>query len=399
MKKSSPTSVAIVALVLALYSDVTVFAQTIPSGCLYENGVFRCDYRFCTPLEPSMFDPSPQRLVIYNIDGGMNNTMFPSWSTMNRTGFDSNYDASLSLSCLQGGGVMELTSAAFDGMDIWQNIDITNCEIPSLPSRAFSNFGTVNRFGIQGGSILAVQGNAMSGLTVRRDPNSVSPSGELSIIDVEFPSSTFPDQFLSTQESVTTLTIHRSGLTTVPGDFLSHMVNLTTLSLDNNEFTELPDTLFKNLNALTTLNAGGIHWDCSCDKLWWIEYVANHGMRITSEMLCYTPLSYYGQKTTIYYTNACGKGLVCDEGSLPAVNLADVTCLTYLQIFIYTLAVLGFIGMSAVGGCWLHTRRQLKRNGGGGGGGGKGGFTPRRNRVAGAPGGGRAAPPGTKAGW
>ncbi|RUS83172.1 hypothetical protein EGW08_009072 [Elysia chlorotica] len=397
---STTASLTLLAIVLVHCCGVTVLAQTIPSGCLYENGIFKCDYRFCTPLEPSMFDPSPQRLVIYNIDGGMNVSMFPSWNTMNNTGFDSNYDASLSLSCLQGGGLMELTSASFDGMDIWQNVDITNCEIPSLPSRAFSNFGTLNYFGIQGGKVDDVQANALTGLTVRRDPNSVSPSGELSIIDVEFPDDTFPVAFLSSQESVSTLTIHRAGLASVPSDFLSHMVNLTTLSLDNNEFTELPDTLFNNLKALTTLNAGGIHWDCTCEKLWWIEYVATHGMRITSEMLCYTPLSYYGQRTTIYYTNSCSKGLVCDDGSLPAVNLGDVTCLTYLQIFIYTLAVLGFMGMSAVGGCWLHTRRQLKRNGaGGGGGGGKSGFTPRRNRVAGAPGGGRAAPPGTKAGW
>ncbi|KAK3769345.1 hypothetical protein RRG08_015109 [Elysia crispata] len=327
-------SVAVFVLVIVLYSDVRVSAQTIPSGCLYDNGVFRCDYRFCTPLEPSMFDPTPQRLVIYNIDGGMNTSMFPSWNTMNNTGFDSNYDASLSLSCLQGGGLMELTSSAFDGMDIWQNVDITNCEIPTLPSRAFSNFGTLNYFGIQGGKIDAVQANAMTGLTVRRDPVSVSPRGELSIIDVEFPSSTFPASFLSSHESVTTLTIHKSGLSTVPADFLSHMVNLTTLSLDNNDFTELPDTLFNNLKALTTLNAGGIHWDCTCEKLWWIEYVATHGMRITSEMLCYTPLSYYGQRTTIYYTNACGKGLQCDDGSLPGglhlLNISNLYFSNYL---------------------------------------------------------------------
>ena len=56
-----------------------------------------------------------------------------------------------------------------------------------------------------------------------------------------------------------------------------------------------------DLKALTTLNAGGIHWDCTCEKLWWIEYVATHGMRITSEMLCYTPLSYYGESKFLVY--------------------------------------------------------------------------------------------------
>ncbi|GFO08278.1 hypothetical protein PoB_003478300 [Plakobranchus ocellatus] len=376
--RTAAAATAVVALLLVTLHLDKAASTTIPSGCLYSSGVFTCDYRFCTPLEPSMFDPAPQRLVIYNIDGGMNASLFPSWNTMNSTDFDSNYDASLTLSCLQGGGLMELTSASFD-----------------------PGFQQLRRakFGIQGGKMSAVQGNAFTGFTVRRNPNSVNPRGELSIIDVEFPSDTFPTGLLSSQASVTTLTLHKSGLNTVPADFLTHMTNLTTLSLDFNGFTELPSTLFAGLSALTTLNAGGIHWDCTCEKLWWIDYVAKHSMRITSEMLCYQPLSYYGQRTTMYHNNACGKGLQCDEGSLPAVNLGDVTCLTYLQIFIYTLAVLGFFGMSVVAGCWFQTRRQLKRNGAGGGGGGKGGgFTPRRNRVGGAPG-GRAAPPGTKAGW
>ncbi|GFO08277.1 ubx domain-containing protein 10-like [Plakobranchus ocellatus] len=100
---------------------------------------------------------------------------------MNSTDFDSNYDASLTLSCLQGGGVMELTSASFDGMDIYMNVEITNCEIPVLPSRAFSNFGEVNYFGIQGGKMSAVQGNAFTGFTVRRNPNSVNPRGKCSL--------------------------------------------------------------------------------------------------------------------------------------------------------------------------------------------------------------------------
>ena len=70
------------------------------------------------------------------------------------------------------------------GMDVFQNVDITNCEIPTLPSRAFSNFGTVNFFGIQGGKIDLVQGNAFTGLTVRRDPDSVSPKGEFMMMIV-----------------------------------------------------------------------------------------------------------------------------------------------------------------------------------------------------------------------
>merc|ERR1711974_107951 len=73
----------------------------------------------------------------------------------------------------------------------------------------------------------------------------------------------------------------------------------------------------------------------------------------------------------------------CDGGKLPALNLGGVTCLTYLQLAIYVMAIIAFVGVTLALVCHVHTKRQLQRMEEGGpaqrkaGGGGGGG-----NRVA-----------------
>jgi len=384
--RASVSPVLLVVLLLA----ATATAQ-IPTGCFYNSGLYECDYRFALPLDFDDFNPQPQRLTIYNIDGAIDSSSFVDFDKANSTTFDSNYDAEFTLTCLAGGGEMALDSTSFLNMGFYKSYQINNCVFQTLPTRAFKNFGNPNYFGISGGSIGTVSSNALGGFFVRIDATSVDPKGELSLTNLELPGRVFPTGFLSTQVSLTKLTVDGSDLDTVPSDFLSLMPNLTTLVLDNNPFTALPSGLFTGVSGLTSLSFANVQWECSCADLWWLTEVADNGMIINSEVICQSPTSYVGTRAQSYYTSVCDTGLNCEGGSLPAINLGGVTCLTYLQLFVYILALIAFVGVSMATACWVHTRRQINRMDEGGPAARKGG-----NRVANR---GRAPPPGIRGGW
>lgn len=382
-------------LVLGLLASAS--AQ-IPTGCYYTSGVFECDYRFALPLTLADFDPQPQRLTIYNIDGDMQQSDFNNFNLINETQFDANYDASLQLTCMAGGGIMGISSASgsFQNFDVYKNVQITNCRIQNLPSSAFSNFGDLNYFGISGGQLDVVNSGALDGFVVKQDSASVDPKGELSLVDIDFPSNTFPTGFLTAQVSVSKLVLDGVDIAAVPVDLISLMPNLTSLNLDNNGFYELPEGMFTGVTGLSVLSFENVGWHCSCTSLWWLTYIQENAMIISSETICSTPTS--GTRVASYYVDVCDAGLNCDGGSLPAMNLAGVTCLTYLQVVIYGLAIIGFVGSSLALGCWLHTKRQIDRMD-------PGGPAPRKNnrvsnnRGGGGRGGRREPPPGIRGGW
>lgn len=393
-------SCAVVLLLLMTPTPVT--SQTPPAGCFYTSATphtYECDLRFAKPINYNNFQSSyrPQHLIVYNVDEQVDSTSFTNFNSWSSGHWDSNYDATLEITCLAGGGKLEFntgSNTAFSQMSgIYRNFQVTNCIIPELPTNAFTNLGTLNYLGISGGAIWApINADALGGVVVRKDTSAVTPKGELALVDVDFPSNTFPTGFIASQVSLNKLTVQGSDLSTVPSDLISLMTNLTALDLDHNDFTSIPNNMFTGVNGITRVSFENVPFACSCDSLWWLEYFEENGMIIDSETICQTPSSYVGQRVQSYHAEVCDQGLKCDGGTLPAINLGGVTCLTYLQLFVYVLAIIAFIGVNVGIGLWMKTRREVNNNDDGKDmGKGRGG-----NRVANR---GRAPPPGVRGGW
>ncbi|KAK7490991.1 hypothetical protein BaRGS_00017863 [Batillaria attramentaria] len=318
-------------------------AVTKPTGCSYSLGVFTCDY------------------------------------SVNTSSFDINYPAELTIQCQTGGGgLMTLAADSFTNLGYYNNIRIINCEFTAMPASSFANFGTVNYFSLEGGNMDNVDKDALLGLNVQKDSALPTPLGEFAMIDVD---------------------LVPGGLPAVPLDMFSTTTMVTKLTLDNNPFTYIPDNIFGSMPALGQVSMAGINWECTCNNLWWRDYVNSNGISFISPSTCTLPTSFYGQSTYSYYSRVCDNGLDCDGGKVPAVDFGGVTCLTALQITIYVFAILGFFGAGAALGLAIHTKRQI---GGAGGAGAKpGGMRPKRmssNRIKNAPGSkppnGTARPPG-----
>jgi len=390
-------------LACAALLPVLVTSQTPPTGCFYTSATphtYECDYRFAAPLSYNSFQSSyrPQHLILYNIDGQIDSTTLTNFNSHSSGHWDSNYDSTFQMTCIAGGGKLEFntgSNTAFQGMaTVYRNVQITNCIIPELPSNAFGSFEMLNYLGISGGEIRQPHhADSLAGVVIQKDKAAVEPKGELSLVDVEFPgTNALPTGYVSPQTVLTKLTIQGSGLSTVPADLITLMTNLTSLNLDHNTFTSIPNNMFQGVNGITRVSFDNIPFACSCENLWWLEYFEDNGMIIDSETICETPSSYIGQRIQSYNDAVCDKGLKCEGGSLPALNLGGVTCLTYLQLFVYVLAIIAFIGVNVGIGLWMKTRREVNNNDDGASmGKGRGG-----NRVANR---GRAPPPGARSGW
>nr|KAG5702483.1 hypothetical protein BaRGS_015115 [Batillaria attramentaria] len=301
---------------------------------------------------------------------------FLNFNSVNTSSFDINYPAELTIQCQTGGGgLMTLAADSFTNLGYYNNIRIINCEFTAMPASSFANFGTVNYFSLEGGNMDNVDKDALLGLNVQKDSALPTPLGEFAMIDVDLVPGGLPAGFFSNLTQASAITISNSRLYTVPLDMFSTTTMVTKLTLDNNPFTYIPDNIFGSMPALGQVSMAGINWECTCNNLWWRDYVNSNGISFISPSTCTLPTSFY------------------------AVDFGGVTCLTALQITIYVFAILGFFGAGAALGLAIHTKRQI---GGAGGAGAKpGGMRPKRmssNRIKNAPGSkppnGTARPPG-----
>jgi len=360
------TTMHVTCLLLATLLAVTsAQPASSPSGCTYtSDGVYECDFGVSSSLNYASFelDYPPQRLYVYNINGQISSSSFTNFNQYNESRYDSNYDATLELVCEAPSGTLTIATSAFTDMDFYKNFQITNCDIQNLVTRSFRNFNELNYFGIHGGQVQTVSSNALGSFKVRIDSTSVDPRGELSIVNVDFVGGNpFINQFLDEQTAVTKLTLQNCDMDEVPVGLITLMSNITTLDLSNNPFTELTTGMFTGVHGITSLVVANVPWQCSCSSLWWLTYVTENGMSIDSEVICASPSTYSGQRAQSYFTEVCTGGLQCDGGKLPALNLGGVTCLTYLQLGIYVMAIVAFVGVALALACHVHTKRQLQR--------------------------------------
>ncbi|XP_076451306.1 uncharacterized protein LOC143287247 [Babylonia areolata] len=364
-------------------------AITKPNGCTYSSGVFTCDYRYVLPLDANAFTPEPQRLVIEEVSGTFSSTDFVNFNNVNKSAFDINFPAELTIYCTTGGGgLLNLDSTSFTGMGFYNEIRIINCEFTAIAASAFANFGSVNHFSFEGGNMDGIDSDALLGLNVIKDLSLPSPKGSFALIDVDLVPGGLPAGFLSNMTQAHELTLTNSRLYTIDLDTFSAAATVKKFNLDNNPFTYLPDNLFSAAKGLGAVSMAGISWECTCNNLWFLKHFSDNDILFNSPATCTLPSSHFGATAYKYYSDICDSGPKCAEGTIPSVDVG-VTCLTVLQIIIYVLAVFAFgFGITAlIIAC--QTRSKLKAMSGGGGGkkagGGGGGGGPKRggnNRVS-----------------
>lgn len=337
-------------LVLVTMVTVTSLVAAIhePTGCVYDynEGIFTCDYRSCLPLNGSEFIPPPQRLVINNIYGTFTPTDFVEFANANITALDTNYDATLTLECYWGSGpssLLTFNETTFDGFTWYKNVHIKYCEIEYLIPRAFQYLETLNFLGFEGGYINYVSAEAMQGLNIEPDPTAVVPLGELSFIDVDLIVGGFKNGFLDPLENMTILTVKHSRFVILLNDAFKNLHRVHTLVLDDNPFTYLPQEAFRNMTSLNRVSVENIAWACGCGNMWFIPEWNRLGISLLSEANCATPENAAGMRGENFWEDYCAEN-VCETGSIPAIDLG-VVCLTYLQIAIYTMALIGFFQM------------------------------------------------------
>lgn len=353
-------------VVLALSVMVSsVTAITKPVGCSYASGVFTCDYRFVIPLDATAFSPEPQRLVIEEADGTFSNTDFLNFDQVNKTAFDINSPAELTIICITGGGgLMSLDATSFEGMAYFQEIRIINCEFTAVAANAFQNFGAVNHFSFEGGNMDSIDADALVGLNVERDTTLPTPKGTFAMIDVDLVPGGLPTGFFSNMTHANEIILSNSRLYSIDPSLFSTTALARKINLDNNPFTYIPDNIFASVTALGQVSMAGIQWECTCNNLWFLDHFEDNSILFTSAATCTIPSSHYGKTVYAYYNDVCDSGLDCDGGDMPAVNLGGVTCLTVLQIVIYIFAIFGFFGAGAALAIAIHTKRQIGGAGG-----------------------------------
>ncbi|KAL8620322.1 hypothetical protein ACOMHN_059922 [Nucella lapillus] len=258
-------------------------------------------------------------------------------------------------------------------MAFYNEIRIVNCDFTTVAASAFTNLGSVNYFSLEGGAVNSMDAGAFLGLNVIKDTSLPTPKGAFEMIDVNVVSAGLPSGIFSNMTQAESITLSNCRLFTIDVDLFSTATMVSKVNLDNNAFTSIPDNVFSPLTGLGSVSMGGINWECTCNDLWFLTHFTDNTIQLTSPATCALPSFYYGKTVHTYYSEVCGSSLKCDGGSLPAVDLAGVTCLTVLQIVIYVFAIIGFFGGMSALSIAIQTKRQI---------GGAGGVTASGNRVS-----------------
>ena len=172
-----------------------VQSQTMPTGCSYNDGMFECNYETLNslsniPLNASLFDPIPQRLRLTNLPASLSTTVFAhDFTNLSSSSYDENYPATLELKCTfnssLGSATLTLGSGFLTNMDHIEDFKIINCHLDTIPASVFAELGTLDRFAIENGSIVAMEAGMLNGITIMRNssafPKYPAVNGEFSI--------------------------------------------------------------------------------------------------------------------------------------------------------------------------------------------------------------------------
>ncbi|CAC5394120.1 unnamed protein product [Mytilus coruscus] len=275
--------------------------------------------------------PDPQRIRVYNVSGTLNSPSFSGFSSFNTGTIDTDYPTLLEIECVNG-GTLDISAGTFTGMDYIQEFYISNCVISDLPDNVFADFGTLNYFKIEGGSIGATQTNSLNGLNVARF-SSPSPLGTFIIYNSPMNTGTLASGFLNPLTTVTTIMLKNIGLNSIEANMFSQNTLVRNLSIAGNNFQELPNNIFSGLDALMFLDMSDVPFNCSCSNVWFFDYLVEHKISIIGAAVCSEPSLYNLQRATIFQDENCPYD-PC--GKMPGNN-ADPRCHTIFQVFGYVV--------------------------------------------------------------
>lgn len=271
-----------------------------PTGCTYDAStiLFTCNARsWSLPLVFSDFTTAqPQRLMLKDVDGEIsasapNGPAFSGFSSINTATFDPDYAPALYIMCYFGGQLI-LDKDAFADFSYVEEVEILNCDILSIPVEAFSYFGDVNLFHIQGGSISNMVADSFKNLNVNRMTTVPNPKGEFAIINSELTSGALAFGALFNMPNIERVLIENAHLSTVTSDMFYALSKLNYASLNYNTFTTIPNNMFANVFGLASVDMYGISWDCSCDNLWFLDYLSENNITMNGDIVCSTPVDY-----------------------------------------------------------------------------------------------------------
>lgn len=284
-------------LVLLTFNGIQQTSGAAPSGCALNEvisliGRFDCDFNSITfPLTMTDFSsPDPQRLRIFNVSGTFPSPSFSGFNTFNTGTIDTDYPASLEIECVNG-GTLDINAGTFTGMSYLQEFYITNCVISDLPDNVFSDFGTLNYFKIEGGSIGATQPNSLNGLSVARS-STPNVYGEFAIVDSIITTGELATGFLNPLTTVSTILLQNTALNTIDVNTFSQNTIVRNLSIAGNNFQTIPENIFSGLDTLMYLDMSNIPFNCSCSEVWFLDYLAEEDVNIVGVAVCEQPSNY-----------------------------------------------------------------------------------------------------------
>lgn len=268
-----------------------------PTGCALDDtasliGRFDCEFNSVSfPLVMTDFSsPDPQRIRIYNVSGSLSSPSFSGFSSFNTGTVDTDYPTLLEIECVNG-GTLDISAGTFAGMDYIQEFYMTNCVISDLPDSVFSDFGTLNYFKIEGGSIGATNTNSLNGLNVARS-SSPTPLGTFIIYNSPINTGELASGFLNPLTTVTTIMLKNTGLDSIEANMFSQNTLVRNLSIAGNNFQELPNNIFSGLDALMFLDLSDVPLNCSCSNVWFLDYSVEHNISLVGAVVCGEPSSY-----------------------------------------------------------------------------------------------------------
>ena len=191
-----------------------VASQTVPSGCTYDDGMFECDYSTLQgsgdiPLSAAFFDPIPQRIRLIQLPTTLTTAIFDvDFASLSAADYDENYPATLELKCSNSSQTTTVASPFLQNMGHIQDFKIINCDLGSIPSGAFAELGSLDRFSIENGSITTMDADMLQGVYIAKNmsayPTYPIHYGEFSIRHTKL-SGSLPAALLSNQAELQTV--------------------------------------------------------------------------------------------------------------------------------------------------------------------------------------------------
>lgn len=272
---------------------------TYPSGCTYQEytkpiGVYTCDFTNASfPVALSSFSsPNPQRLKITFFNGNLvSSSVFSGFNAYDVSTFDTNYRASLEISCATS-GTLGLSTTSFTDMTYIQELRITGCNLDSgIPANVFSGM-QLDYLEIDKGIIASTDSASLTGLTIAKISTVPNPIGGFTIRNAQLTAGELAANFFSPLTSAVSITVDNANLINLTSGMFSSNTALQTINLSRNKFTKVSYNLFSGLKSLTSINMSYIDWDCTCTDLGFQHSLSSNYINLHGNIQCMTPTSY-----------------------------------------------------------------------------------------------------------